>query len=244
MRKNRVETFILSLVFVYLVFFIPYIILDHSEPFTYKDFLKVIPTTIIGLVTVYIAYQQHILAKQQKDISNQQKNIAANKLRLELFEKKCEIYEIHLNMALWVSKIQIEKNEGNSSLPLDFDGKWKKSKTYEKNFLENEDKLISLGEQVRFLFDLEMYTFLAGMRAEILSLQANIKLIRNLKKEEKREKENPLLFIDASTRLSLEAAQRKIRLLNVSIENFYSQELPERMMPYLKMPEDISKDEI
>lgn len=199
---------------------------------------------MVGVATTYIAFQQHVLAKQQKDISNQQKNIAANKLRLELFEKKYEIYEVHLNMALWVSKIKLEKEDKHSYLPEKFNEEWKKSKKYEENFVENEDKLISLGEQVRFLFDSEMYSFLSVMRGKILTLETNIQFIRSLKKEEKKEKENPLLLIDNSTELSLKSALKMNRDLNNEIQKFYEKELPERMMPYLKMPEDISKDEI
>lgn len=199
---------------------------------------------MVSVATTYIAFQQYLLAKQQKDISSQQKNIAANKLKLELFEKKYEIYEIHLNMALWVSKIKLEKEDKHSSLPEEFDEEWKRSEKYEENFVENEDKLISLGEQVRFLFDEEMYSFLSGIRGQILTLETNIQFIRALKKEEKKEKENPLSLIDNSTELSLESALKVNRSLNNEIQKFYEKELPERMMPYLKMPEDISKDEI
>lgn len=57
-----------------------------------KVALTLLSPIIFGIITAYIAYQQHCLSKTQANISRDQRDIAHNKLRIENFEK---IYQIH-----------------------------------------------------------------------------------------------------------------------------------------------------
>lgn len=200
---------------------------------------------MVGVATTYIAFQQHVLAKQQKNISQQQKNIAANKLKLELFEKKYEIYEIHLNMAWWVSLMDTDIYTEDRLKELSFYESKRKEKSdeAEKNYESNLIKLISLGEQVRFLMDEEIHIFLSSYRSKIMTLHNFNIAIRDLRKEKMETPEWNEYKISQIKDEMGPYIENKGKMW-ASIMNFYSKELPERMMPYLKMPEDISKDGI
>ncbi|ASC05751.1 hypothetical protein [Acetobacter pasteurianus] len=64
--------------------------------FSVNDLLKVIPSTIIGLMTLYIAFQQHVISRRQKEISER-------KLKLDIFEKRYDLYKEYSHLIIKVS---------------------------------------------------------------------------------------------------------------------------------------------
>ncbi|WP_149026446.1 hypothetical protein [Acetobacter aceti] len=58
-----------------------------------KGVVALLTPIVVGLVTVYIAWQQHLLSRTQAKLSQDQRDIAHNKQRVELFEKIYELYD-------------------------------------------------------------------------------------------------------------------------------------------------------
>lgn len=72
--------------------FVDRVIMCFSE----NEILKVIPSTIIGFVTLYIAFQQHIISRRQKEISER-------KLKLDIFEKRYDLYKEYSHLIIKIS---------------------------------------------------------------------------------------------------------------------------------------------
>ncbi|GBR51307.1 hypothetical protein [Gluconobacter sphaericus] len=196
--------------------------------------LKAVPTAILGAITAYIAYQQHIISKSQKEI-------AEDKHRLELFEKRFETYEVFLNIALWSSERKSYKHKSCGDFELIDQEKWKESEKYEEEFYENRRKLISLGEQSRFLFGDDVCSVLDKTRKIIFNIEKNIKIIRQ---KRTRLPEVETIFADMARDSSSEFKpfEDLIRKDQLYLTEFYQKKLPEIMGPYLKTTPYISKD--
>lgn len=211
---------VISVVVVVLIsVFIDRIIMCFSA----NDLLKVVPSTIIGLMTLYIAFQQHVVAKDQK-------KIAEDKHKLELFEKRFETYQLFLNMALWSHKVDTYRTVDIK----EDDEKWVQSEENRRKIRENADTMISLGEQSRFLFGEDVFSLLGEARADIFRLNDIVSDIRKIKSEEPESKS----FINDVTSDSSERISQSLKTcheIKKDLSNFYSKELPKVMGPYLKI---------
>lgn len=156
-------------------------------------------------------------------IAWRQKEIAEDKHRLELFEKRFETYDIFLNMALWATKISLFAERKDSKL--------KELKIVEEKFNENKDKFISLGEQARFLFSEDTYIKLNKARESILQLEYYTRIYM----------ESSIIDhkINVSKGWDNENPKDRTQLF-LSVGQFYTNQLPEIMGPYLKTTPYIS----
>lgn len=210
--------FILTIAVTVIVTIIGYKLISSCEA---SDILDIIPTTILGIITSYIAYQQHLVAKEQK-------NIAEDKHRLELFGKRFETYKLFLDISLSASKIYPYKgadmNETNH--------KWVQSEKNRTKVKDEFDALISLGEQSRFLFGNDVFEALNKARVDIFHLDQNIDEIR---KQKGQQPETTIFTQDVTSNMSPEIAPLLTKCLeiNSNLTHFYSVELPKVMAPYL-----------
>ncbi|MBS1083152.1 hypothetical protein [Gluconobacter kondonii] len=193
--------------------------------------LKAVPTAILGAITAYIAYQQHIIAKSQKEI-------AEDKHRLELFEKRFETYELFLDMALQAHKLSSDRRVYESP---EVEGEFRKKNSEYLNFLrKNESKMISLGEGALFLFSSDVKDFLGVARGNIINKRVFVENINELRK-----KKGPAsTFVEEITERdpSEKVPEDLIRQYDKFLPEFYEKKLPEIMGPYLKMTPYLSKD--
>ncbi|WP_058987861.1 hypothetical protein [Acetobacter senegalensis] len=187
------------------------------------DLLKIIPTSILGAITAYIAYQQYIVSRNQKEL-------AEDKHKLELFEKRFETYQLFLNVAVWSDRICLYR----SSEMQENSEKWKKSEIIRSKIQENFDVMVSLGEQSRFLFGEDVFKILADARVDIFTLDGLVTSIREIKSKESEGKS----FIEDMVSDSSETIApilKRCREIRKNLFNFYSEELPKVMGPYLKI---------
>lgn len=105
-----------------------------------SDILNIAPTTIIGIITLYIAYQQHLVTKAQKDI-------AEDKHRLELFEKRFETYKLFLDISLSASKISTYKRADVN----ENDHEWVQSEKYRAKVKDEFDALNKARRDIFYL---------------------------------------------------------------------------------------------
>lgn len=193
--------------------------------------LKAVPTTILGAITSYIAYQQHILSKSQKEI-------AEDKHRLELFEKRFETYELFLDMALQAHKLSSDRRVYESP---EVEGESRKNNLEYLNFIrKNESKMISLGEGALFLFGSDVKSLLSEARGNILNKRVYVEKINELKK--KNVPESTFMKEITERDPSEKVSEEIIRNCNKFLPEFYEKKLPEIMGPYLKMTPYLSKD--
>lgn len=222
---NKAQAYAVVISVLCIIFFIPALFLDTSKYISFKEYLTIVPTLIIGSITSYIAYQQH-------NISKEQKKIAQDKHRLELFEKRYEIYELFLKLSLSSRKIKMYKNlEAN---PVRSDIEWAESEKYREFVDDNIEKMFSLGEQSRFLFDENVYRMFCDARVIISHHRNVLKEIRIIKSsyteptsftQEVYQSQKPELKVNIDT----------ITKLKSKLDVFYAKTLPEAMEPYLKM---------
>lgn len=188
-----------------------------------SDLLKIIPTSILGAITTYIAYQQYIVSRNQK-------KIAEDKHKLELFEKRFGTYQLFLNVAVWSDKIYLYRESGMQ----EEDEKWKKSENIRSKIQENFDVMVSLGEQSRFLFGEDVFKILNGARVDIFTLDELVTSIRDIKSKEPEGKS----FIEDMVSEQSETIApilKRCREIRKNLFKFYSEELPKVMGPYLKI---------
>lgn len=159
MIKDRSQFVTACLVVIVMVLLIPVAFLDTSKNLEYADYIKAIPSLVIGGITAYIAYQQHVVSRQQK-------NISKNKLNLDLYDKRFSIYEVFLNMSIWSTSIYENEFEPNNLTR----EKYFLNNRYKNNkgkYLKNIDDLNMLCEQSRFLMNDEVYNILSEARRNI-----------------------------------------------------------------------------
>lgn len=210
--------FILTIAVTVIVTIIGYKLISSCKA---SDILDIIPTTILGIITSYIAYQQHLVAKEQKDI-------AEDKHRLELFGKRFETYKLFLDISLSASKISFYKRtEVNET-----DHDWVQSEEYRTKVKDEFDALISLGEQSRFLFGNDVFETLNKAREDIFHLD---RLIDEIRRQKDQQPESKIFIQDVTSDMSPEIAPllKNLSEINRNLTHFYSVELPKVMAPYL-----------
>ncbi|MBS1027192.1 hypothetical protein [Gluconobacter albidus] len=208
-------------IFSVVLGFIIYGICVFLSECTKDSILSAVPTAILGAITAYIAYQQHITSKRQKEIEE-------DKHRLELFEKRFECYKAFLNMSLWSHKLKTSPVSGKET---------EENEKIESSIKENMDGMISFGEQSRFLFGLEVYDFLVDARLRIFK---HLQAIDDVKRYADTVKEQGAPAFGMPP--LVQRAAETISETSPELEQIYSKKLPEIMGPYLKTTPYLSKD--
>lgn len=225
-RKNSISPYVYSVIFGFLL----YRIYDFMIKCSNDGILRTVPTIIFGAITTYIAYQQHKISSAQKDI-------AADKHRLELFEKRFEIYQLFLDMAVQSHKLSPNHRVDNNLE--DYDDIIESNSGYIKFIENNENKIISLGEGSIFLFGPEVKIILDEARGNIFKKLKFVKILNGL-----RDKKGPSNnFIGEITEKDpLETVQEKAIIeCDKFLKDFYERKLSEKMEPYLRMTPYLSK---
>ena len=210
-----------SFVFLFVVIFV--ITLNYQNVLCYNfTFLSGLLTPIIGLVAISISYHQYKNSKEQKII-------ALDKHRLDLFEKRFEVYQLFLDMSLQCYKIYIvERSEFDTKA-----GKIKEEENlkYIKFIDENENKLISFGEGARFTFDDDVKSLLDEARRNIINKRDFIKKLNEARKEKGATKS----FISDSNDIYEDQYIKIIIDSNKHLRSFFEKRLPDIMDPFLNL---------
>lgn len=207
----------------------------------FQELLKAFGPLLLGCITTFVAIgqfklakAQHALSHKQASISLAQKDIAEDKHRLELFEKRFEIYELFLNMAINCHKI---KKISDIEI-YDKAREHCENEKHLKFISDNFDKMISFGEASSFLFDENVKKILDEARGSIFwkhNLIISINVLQTKKSSSTSFVQNSLVDDEIKPQL------HQIRQLNIFLEKFYVEELPTAMGPYLKMTPYLSK---
>lgn len=198
---------------------------------TKDSILSAVPTAILGAITAYIAYQQHITSKRQKEIEE-------DKHRLELFAKRFETYQLFLDMSVKSHKLSPNRRVYESP---EVEGKDRKENSVYLNFIrKNESKIISLGEGALFLFGRDVKLLLSEARGNIINKRIFVESLNDLRKE-KGPANNFVKEITEKDPSEI-VSEERIRQCNKFLKEFYEKKLSEVMGPYLKTTPYLSND--
>ncbi|WP_133258677.1 hypothetical protein [Novacetimonas cocois] len=230
---NKSQGYAAAISILCMSFFMPALFLDTRKPIEYADYIKLFPTFVVGVITAYIAYQQHIVSKQQK-------NISKNKLNLDLYDKRFAIYEIFLNMSIWSTSIY-ENSYEPDQLTREAEFLKNRYESNKENYLKHIDDLNAFCEQSRFLMNDEIYSKLSEARRNIFEARGYADSLYDVIQRKKIISENDFEAIQANRMEMIGYINQKNQSFNY-VRNFYMNILPNMMKPYLNIPQDVSKD--